>query len=170
MSEKPVELDEMRSRMQALQRGCKTLLMATVDGEGQPEASYAPYVEDGGDYYVYVSDLSAHTANLIERGKACILFIENEDDAAHPFARKRAAFRCRCEEVMRGSEAFERILDRFQDRFGDLVDMLRGLLDFHLVRLVPGEGSFVAGFAKAFEIDDAKEGELRHIDPTKERG
>ncbi|WP_025770823.1 HugZ family pyridoxamine 5'-phosphate oxidase [Thioalkalivibrio sp. HK1] len=170
MSEKSVDLDEMQSRMQALRQGFRTLLMATVNAEGQPDASYAPYVEDAGNYYVYVSDLSAHTANLIERGMADILFIENEGDAAHPFARKRATFRCRCEEIERGSEEFERILDRFGDRFGDLIDMLRSLTDFHLVRLVPGKGTFVAGFAKAFEIDDAKEGGLRHLDgPVRRR-
>ncbi len=47
-----------------------TLVMATVSKDGVPEASYAPYVMDEeGVFFVYLSDLSRHTANLWGTGR-----------------------------------------------------------------------------------------------------
>ena len=68
-----------------------TLLLSTASTESVPEISYAPYVQDrAGDFYIYVSELAAHTANLITNRQASILFIHPESESANLFARERA--------------------------------------------------------------------------------
>jgi putative heme iron utilization protein len=41
-----------------------SLLMATVSDNGIPNASYAVYIQAMGNYYVFISELAAHTGNL----------------------------------------------------------------------------------------------------------
>jgi putative heme iron utilization protein len=157
------DLGKVYAEVLRFREGFATLLMATVDPDGEPDASYAAYVEEGGDFYVFVSELSVHTKNLLESGRVSVLFIEEEASAGHLFARRRLTFRCRAEEIARGSIGCETILDRFEVRFGALIATLRGLQDFHLVRLRPESARYVSGFAKAFAIDDVQLAEIRHI-------
>ena len=73
--------------------GFKTLLMATVSGEGVPDASYAPFVRlDDDAFYVNLSGLSTHTGNLLANPRVSILFLQSEDDTNQLFARKRLSF------------------------------------------------------------------------------
>ena len=109
------------------------VLMATVGADGIPHASYAPTVStEDGDFYVYTSGLSRHTANLRANGLVSILFIENESDSIQAFARHRVNFDCRAEAVERDSPSWHDILDRFEARFGKVLDLLRPLSDFGL--------------------------------------
>lgn len=59
LQEIAIEAREFRDRFE-------TLLMSTSNYYGLPEASYAGYIEDEGDYYVYVSELAKHTKTLRE--------------------------------------------------------------------------------------------------------
>ncbi len=141
-----------------------TLMMATVSKEGVPEASYAPYVVDAdGAFFVYISELSQHTDNLRNTPKASVLFIENEDQAAHLFARRRLTLRCNCMHVPRSDARWHELLDNFKDRFGELMDVLRELEDFHLYRLQPEAGTYVRGFAQAYELTGPDLQAIRHI-------
>jgi len=163
MSAQLEDSQAIHDEFETLRRGFSTLLMATVDPDGMPEASYAAYVEQDGDYYIFVSELSAHTGNLLANGRASVLFIEDEAGAGHLFARKRLTLRCEAFEVMRGSEEFDDVLQAMVDRFGTLIETLRGLDDFHLFRLRPQRGVFVAGFARAYAMDDPSLSEIRHV-------
>jgi putative heme iron utilization protein len=53
-------------------------------------------------------------------------------------------------------------LQALQDRFGDVVALLRTLPDFHLIELTPETGHYVAGFGRAYAID-LHSGTLRHL-------
>ena len=141
-----------------------TLLMATVSCDGRPEASYAPFVMDAeGSFFVYLSELSRHTGNLRDTPYASVLFIENEDQAEHLFARRRLTLSCSCTPVHRDDLRWVQVLDRFRECFGELVDVLRGLEDFHLFRLEPRAGVYVRGFAQAYELTGPDLRSLRHI-------
>lgn len=141
-----------------------TLVMATVGKDEVPEASYAPYVIGAqGAFYVYLSELSQHTGNLRDTPKVSVLFVENEDQATHLFARRRLTLRCGCTPVPRSDAQWSEVLDRFKDRFGDLVDVLRGLEDFHLFRLEPKAGTYIRGFAQAYELSGSDLQAIRHI-------
>ncbi|WP_373510229.1 HugZ family protein [Thiocapsa sp.] len=157
------DLDAIHAELSRFRAGFSTLLMATCASDGEPDASYAPYLEVGGDFYVFVSELSTHTANLIETGRVSVLFIEDEASAAHAFVRRRLTFRCRVEEIARGKDVYDSVLDLFETRFGGLVATLRALSDFHLLRLRPERGLYVKGFGKAFAIDDVQLARIRHI-------
>lgn len=141
----------------------QSLQLATVSTEGMPEASYAPFLKSGRDFYVYVSELSRHTSNLSSNPLASVLFIENEDDAGHLFARRRLTYQCRCEEIRRGSGAFDETMDQIEGHFGKFIRMLRNLEDFHLFRVMPHSGTYVAGFARAFELVGENLDAVRHI-------
>ena len=139
----------------------RSVHLATCNAAGEPEASYAAYVERDGHYYVYVSELAAHTTNLRETGRCAALFIESEADAQHLFARKRLTLKCTATETPRGSAEFNTILDAFEAKFGHFMAMMRKLADFHLFKLTAEHGNYVAGFAKAYALDGAGLSDIR---------
>jgi putative heme iron utilization protein len=145
----------------------KSLHLATCNITGEPEASYAPYIEHEGSYYVYTSELSTHTANLAANGCCSVLFIESEAQARHLFARRRLTLQCTAIECHRDSPLFEPLMDMFVQKFGSFMEMMRKLADFHLYQLQPKSGSYVAGFAQAYALEGDG---LREIKHRKEQG
>jgi heme iron utilization protein len=131
----------------------KTVQLATVNAQGVPEASYAAYVERDNKFYIYVSELATHCANLRETGLCSAMFVESEKDAGHLFARKRLVFKCSAQQVERGSAKFDEVMALFYEKFGKFMDAIGKLTDFHMVELTPSHGSYVAGFAKAYHLN-----------------
>jgi putative heme iron utilization protein len=160
-------LNEARAALKAHLTSTDTLVMATLDADGWPHASYAPFIRDAdGAFVVFVSDLSQHTANLKRCAQVSILLIEDEQDARDPFARRRLTMRAGASLVARDHQSWERLADALQQRFGSIVEVLRGLGDFHLMRLQPTGGSFVTGYGKAFELTGEQLDRLTHLDET----
>ncbi|MFM8397076.1 MAG: pyridoxamine 5'-phosphate oxidase family protein, partial [Pirellula sp.] len=60
----------------------------------QPNASYAPFVEHAGAFYVLISGLAKHTSNLLTTGQCHVMFIADEKDSVNVFARKRVSYTC----------------------------------------------------------------------------
>ncbi|MFQ5598520.1 MAG: HugZ family protein [Nitrospiria bacterium] len=149
-------------RLLAAQR---TLLISTATAGGEPEISVAPYVRDeAGIFYVFVSELASHTRNLMENGRASILFIGPESASRNLFARERAVFRCRAEEVPAADAVYTRVLKSLQDVFGEVVGVLRSLPDFHLFALRPENGRYIVGFGQAYRIQ-LEDGSMEYIRP-----
>ena len=87
----------------------QSVVLATVDAEGTPHASYAPYVMDAErNIYCFLSGLSKHTANLQAVPKASAFFVEDEATASQIFARRRLNYECDVELLERESEAGQR--------------------------------------------------------------
>ena len=148
------------SELDSLQRACdgliqhqQSLLLASRSEQGKADISYAPYLREGGDFYIFVSQLAKHTQNLLSYPQASVLFIEPETEAANPFARRRLTFDCRVREINKNDPDHGQILDGMAAKFGETVNLLRSLPDFHLFALTPERGLFVAGFGKAFAVD-----------------
>jgi heme iron utilization protein len=131
----------------------KTVQLASVNAQGVPEASYAAYVERDNKFYIYVSELATHCANLRETGLCSAMFVESEKDAGHLFARKRLVFKCSAQQVERSSAKFDEVMALFYEKFGKFMDAIGKLTDFHMVELTPSHGSYVAGFAKAYHLN-----------------
>ncbi|MFW5883605.1 MAG: HugZ family protein [Verrucomicrobiota bacterium] len=149
----PEELEAQKG-LHALTREVKTATLGTVDAQGHPEASYSPCVSDAeGCFYVYVSALAKHTANLKRTSKASLMLIEDESVAANLHARRRATWGCEVEAIERDSETFEAGMARFIERFGETSKNLANMEDFTLFRLTPKSGRLVLGFGKAFRLD-----------------
>ncbi|WOD38589.1 HugZ family protein [Nodosilinea sp. E11] len=146
--------DAVVAAYQTLPTRVLSLMLSTVNGEGLPQASYAPYVMDD-DYqlYIFTSGLSAHTHNLQMTGTASVLLIEDEAAASQVFARQRISYDCRTTLLPRGTAAWEAVADRFEQRFGEIIPMLRSLDDFQIFCLSPQGGRFVMGFGAAYAVD-----------------
>lgn len=163
MNQPANDLDLVRKEFDDFPNRFKTLLLATVSQSGRPNASYAAYVELDGDYYIYISELAAHTGNLQSTNSASVLFIENETDAGHLFGRRRITYDMVADTIPRDGVRFQMIVDQFSARFGSIMDNLRNLTDFHLFRLHPTQATYVAGFARAYTIGGEEMDQIRHI-------
>jgi len=160
----PAELAEARASYRALLDGFRSIHLATVGGDGRPEASYAPAIADeSARLYVYVSELAAHTPNLRETARASALIIEDEATCGTIFARKRVTFACEAEEIERRSDGWEGVIERFEATFGKTMSHLKTMADFHLFRLRPRSGRLVLGFGKAYDVGGARMEELGHV-------
>lgn len=134
----------------------KSLMLSTVTADGQPYASYAPFVmEYDRTFYIFVSGLSVHTDHLKATGKAGILLIEDEAQASQIFARRRLSYTCGAELIPRHDPRWTHRADMFSDRFGNLIGMLRQLPDFQIFQLKPVAGNFIVGFGAAYAVDSA---------------
>lgn len=156
------DLQQVREACKAFPARFQTLHLGTVGADGLPEASYAPYVSEGGRYYVYLSELARHSANLLATGRASVLFIESEAQAKHLFARERLTLACQAAECVRTTPRFEAVMERFDARFGKFMQAIRPLRDFRLFELLPLSGSYVAGFARAYTLAGDDLDQLRH--------
>jgi putative heme iron utilization protein len=145
-----------------------SLQLSTIGKTGGPESSYAPFVIDhNNNFYIYVSALARHTGNMQNDGRVGIMLIEAEAEAENIFARKRVTFECDAEAVDRETEVWREIMLLFDQLATELMETLRRLTDFQLLRLRPKSGLFVKGFGKAYQISGARMDELSHVNPRK---
>ena len=56
-----------------------TIILSTIDNNGNPNSSYAPcLVDDDVNLYIYISKLSKHTQNLLDNNRVSAMIIEDE--------------------------------------------------------------------------------------------
>jgi putative heme iron utilization protein len=141
----------------------QSIILSTVSEDGFPHSSYAPFViDEAKNIYILASDLASHTQHLRSSGKASVLFIAEESKTPQIFARTRLTFNCKVTIIERETTQWESIVDQLQARFGEIVGMLRGLMDFHLFKLTPTQGQFVMGFGQAYQISGEQLDILTH--------
>lgn len=142
----------------------KTLSMATVSADGVPDASYAPFVRiDDDAFYVNLSELSTHTGNLLTTPRVSVMFVQAEDDTKQLFARKRLSFDADAEVIERDSARWCQVMDLFETKFGEVMDLIRPLQDFKLFRLQPRSGVYVRGFAQAYILEKTDLAGFRNV-------
>jgi len=157
------ELEDITQCYQALMASQQTLLLSTASANGVPDISYAPFARDEvGVFYIYVSEMACHTVNLLNNPQASILFIRPESESPNLFARERAVLSCSVSEIIRDDAIYADRIQALQDKFGEVVSVLRSLSDFHLFALRSENGRYVIGFGRVFSIN-ASDGSLRHI-------
>lgn len=156
----------------------ESMMLSTVDENGKPFASYAPFVEDeNGHYYICVSGYVPHSKNMNATKKAAIMFIEDEQNAAHPFGRKRLYFDADVEMFSENDERKEKIAKLFEEKFNGKVSFMLSMPDFRIYKFTPKNGSIVLGFGAAFHVSDDKKSlkfknalhEKKHDDTLKEK-
>ena len=142
----------------------KTLQLSSITNEGKPNASYSPFVVDKqGNFYIFVSQLASHTQDLLANPQASILLIQDEADTRQIFARRRISYQCGVEVVSDDSSDYLPMLNTLEERFGNVVELLRTLPDFILFKLTPYQGQYVKGFGKAYKLIGEGLLELEHI-------
>ncbi|WP_414755769.1 HugZ family protein [Anabaena sp. CCY 9910] len=131
----------------------QSAIISTISEQGIPNGSYAPFVIDGAkNIYIYVSGLAVHTKNIEANSLVNVLFIDDEAKTNQIFARRRLSFDCTTTLIERESQIWNQVVDKFQERFGQIIEVLRGLGDFRIFQLTPKEGRFVIGFGAAYHI------------------
>ena len=130
----------------------RTLHLATVNTQGVPTASYAPFVSKSSDFYIYISALSEHTQNLSNIALASVLLIEDEAGAENLLARKRITFSCKATIIPRGKSEWRKLMDCFEETFGTGFRIMRSLADFVLFRLEPNGATYIEGFGQAYRM------------------
>ncbi|MFV8457986.1 heme utilization protein HutZ [Vibrio owensii] len=130
----------------------RTIQLATVDAEGRPNVSYAPYVQNQEGYFVLISQIARHARNLLENPNVSLMMIEDEDSSKQLFARKRLTFDAVATVVERDTEMWQQVVGQMKDRFGEIIDGLSQLEDFVLFNLKADQGLFVKGFGQAYQV------------------
>ena len=168
MNQSAVLLTKTKTEYLNFLKKFRSLQLSTIGKNGRPESSYAPFVVDqNNQFYIYISALARHTKNLLHDSRVGIMFIEPEEQAENIFARKRLTFDCDAEIVVRETQDWMRIMSLFDDIDRELMQTLRMLADFQLIRLKANSGLFVKGFGKAYEISGEKMDQLSHVNPRK---
>ena len=130
----------------------RTLQLATVDENGRPNVSYAPYVQNQDGYFVLISEIARHARNLQVNPNVSIMMIEDEDTSKQLFARKRLTFDAVASVLERDTEQWTQVVAQMQGRFGEIIEGLSHLQDFVLFNLKADKGLFVKGFGQAYQV------------------
>ncbi|WP_105902068.1 heme utilization protein HutZ [Vibrio gangliei] len=155
-SQANVKQERLQNRLgpeiQEFRQERKTIQLATVDTEGKPNVSYAPFVVNTSGYYVLISEIARHARNLIANPQVSLMLIEDEDQSKQLFARKRLTFDAVASIVERNGDEWNNVITEMEQRFGEIIAGLSQLEDFKIFCLTPKQGLFVKGFGQAFQV------------------
>jgi len=131
----------------------RSLQLSTVGADGIPHCGYTPYLHRApGSFYIFVSQLAAHTRNLLANRTVAIMIIADEQSTSQIFARARVNYLCDATRIPHDSHDYALVLDDYQQRHGKMAGLLRQLPDFVLFQLQPMSGQFVMGFGQAYTL------------------
>ena len=146
-------METTNDHLHALIGQSKTLILATVSTQGQPNASYAPFAMDtDGHFFVYISDIALNAQNLLVNPKVSVMIVEDEHASKEIFARRRITLSCEVKELQEAQDIYTEKPQLLKQRHGDIVDSLSDYQDFHLFEFTPIKGRMVLGFGKAYEL------------------
>jgi putative heme iron utilization protein len=158
------QLEKAQAEYASFPQEFQSVIISTISQEGIPNSSYAPFViDDARNIYIYISDLATHTQNIYANPCVSILFIEDEAKSNNIFARRRLTFDCTATLIERDTETWNKVVDQFQERFGEMIEVLKSLADFRIFQLTPSTGRFVLGFGNAYKISGDNLNQLIHI-------
>ena len=118
---------------------------------GEPYVSMVPYAQlaRGADFFIHVSRLAAHTADMLARTRVSLLIIAPSGDT--PQSRARITLQGDAHRL--GSESVEYVAAKacYLARFPQSAGIFE-LADFSIFRIVPASLRVVGGFAQAFSL------------------
>ncbi|GAB6992244.1 HugZ family pyridoxamine 5'-phosphate oxidase [Paenibacillus pini] len=148
---KPIDTEKVKKQYVEFMEERKTLIISTIDDQGTPFISYAPFVKKDEKLYIYISQISDHYRYVENNERINVMLIADETATPNTFARERARWVCSSTNL--GNEGNEDVFELFNVKFGEkMMTMLRGL-DFSLFELTPFEGRYVIGFGQAFDVN-----------------
>ncbi len=137
----------------SLIQNMRSLQLSTVGPDGLPHGGYTPYLyRDPNSFYIFVSQLAAHTRHLLASETVSIMIIADEQSTSEIFARTRVSYQCEAKRITNDNHDYGLVLDEYQQRHGKMAALLRQLPDFVLFQLKPISGQFVMGFGKAYGL------------------
>ncbi|MDR0193563.1 MAG: pyridoxamine 5'-phosphate oxidase family protein [Myroides sp.] len=140
-------------KVEELINECKSVMMATINEDGTPLVSTAPYSRVGNSFQVLVSFMAKHTKNLRDRKQVSVMFVEDEATSKQLYARHRLTIATQAELVEKSNPLYQQAMDDLANRHGKVVDVLGNLEDFVMFNFTPINGSYVNGFGSAYFVD-----------------
>jgi len=140
-------------KVKELINASKSIILATVDAEGNPNSSYAPFVQVDETFYILVSFMAKHTKNLADGRKTSIMFIEDESATKQIYARERLTLEATTSQIERDSLVWNTVVAKLKENHGKVVEVISGMGDFILIALQPVKGSYVNGFGSAYFVN-----------------
>lgn len=154
-------MKQVEQQCQAFLQSRQSLVLSTESENGELETSVVPFVYlDEGACVIFVSELAQHTQNLLQletssktesTGLVAGLLLADESDTEQMFARERLSMQLLVNRIV-DEPLRSDSLDLLQNRFGEVVKVLRGLPDFHCFRLDVMSGRYVRGFGAAYKF------------------
>jgi len=156
-----------------------SMMLSTQSASGVLETSVVPFVElKAGVFAILVSELAQHTQNLLamraaenvekrvvqkSAGLVSGLLVADESTTEQLFARERLSLQMSVTSVAAESETRQTILALMLTQFGEVIDVLAGLPDFHCFTLQVESGRYIKGFGAAYAFLDCPCNNLKSI-------
>jgi hypothetical protein len=133
-------------------RDTRVAALGTIHN-GEPNlAMVAVAVEsDFSAFYIHVSRLGKHTADMEKDPRVSLLLTEADDQRADPQTLARVSLQGTADLLPRSASDYPRVRDIYLKRFPQ-AEQLFSLGDFDLWKITPKSGRFVAGFGRAFNL------------------
>jgi hypothetical protein len=147
--------DTLASKLRELVTSRSTAALGTLHS-GAPYVSMVPFalLNDGSAFIVHVSQLAAHTRDMLADPRVSLLIAEPERPGTSPQALPRVTVVGTARRLSGGSPEQAAARDAYLARFPDAAPLF-GLGDFSLFAITPTSVRWVAGFAQARSLTPA---------------
>jgi putative heme iron utilization protein len=141
-------------QMVAFIRRHRQATLAVVDA-GEPHTAMVSYVEepDCSAMLIHLSSLSAHKRILLANPVCSLMICEPDDGTGEVMALARVALLSTAARIDRGGDEYARARQRFLEKLPS-AEVMFALPDFDLFRVRPRRARFVAGFGRAFGVEN----------------
>jgi putative heme iron utilization protein len=146
-------MDEQSEQTLArLIRETRVAALGTVH-EGEPNLAMVAYsfAEDFSAFYIHVSRLGKHTADMESDPRVSLLITEMDDRRPDPQTLARVSIRGTADVLPQSGPGYAQVRQNYLERFPE-AEQLFSLGDFNLWKITPKGGRFVAGFGRAFNL------------------
>jgi len=140
-------------------------IIISVNEDNSGDLGYAPYFHDHNYYYIYASELSTHIKLLLKKKLGTFMIINDEFVSQNIWARIRLKFDAKITIIRRNNEDFHNICEKIRSRHGQTMNLIKQFSDFHLIKIIPSRGTFVAGFGNAFKLEGQSLSVISKIKP-----
>ena len=143
---------ELGRQLAQLVRERRTAALGTLRA-GAPFVSMVPYAiaPDGAGFAVHVSELSAHTKDMLADAHVGLMIVQSEDGDETPLALARLSVQGLAQRVASDAPDHAPLKAAYLARFADAEPMF-GFADFALFLIRPETARFVAGFGQAHSL------------------
>jgi putative heme iron utilization protein len=146
-------------------RNQRVAAFGTLRG-GAPEVSLVPFAAtiDCTAFYIHISRLAHHTQNILQDARVSLLLSEVDDASRNPSSLARVSIQADAVLVETDSPEYNDARSTYLTKFPQS-EMMFGLGDFGLYKIVPRTARFVAGFAQTFNLtlNDFREAGLAQL-------
>jgi putative heme iron utilization protein len=139
--------------MTDLQTFIRTHRQATlaVSADNEPFTAMVSYALHNSALLIHLSNLSPHKRLLLANPKCSLLIAEPDDGLAEVMSLARVTLNGSAIKLDKNTSNYEEAKTAFLTRL-PTSEVMFGLPDFDLFRIVPTSGRFIAGFGRAFVL------------------